>query len=275
MPLANLSSFSWLSLFRWSIRHVLSRPNSGKWLLGYQIFLILQFVLFLRQTFCTFFPFMLRVSTLFYSLLALFNVKGVCRKMQYFLMLVIYTKMWFLIFFSSYICTSCSSCQEVMQWKIFSPNQQPTAMAVTWYEKLFVAVTVWFQVLAMFCKAPWAQGVWLLPWAFFLGCNWAVGSSAGFLLVKAMLSREGCCLWETLCVYWQGCLRCDFGLLYYWRRYRVLPASWNLWLLVCSDSVACFVSNSHQRSILDQESLDGICFMEEFADVLSQILSIF
>lgn len=53
--------------------------------------------------------------------------------------------------------------------------------------------------------SPWTRFPWLQLWD--------MGSSAGFLLLKAVLFREEPCLWETLCMCWQGSLRCDFDLL--------------------------------------------------------------
>ena len=108
---------------------------------------------FLRQTFCTF-SFTLRGFYTVYSLPALFNVKGVAGKDA---ILPYVGHLYYNVIsdlFSSHICTSWSSWQEVVWWKNYSPNQESTAAAVTCYGKLFVGVTVWFQVLAVFCKAP-------------------------------------------------------------------------------------------------------------------------
>lgn len=100
-------------------------------------------------------------------------------------------------------------------------------MAVIWYGKLFVGVTMWFQVLAVFSKTLWAQDMWLLPRATSLGCNWDTGSSAEFLLLKAGLSRRDPAF---------GTISVLMGMLEVWFQPPLLPqeevlcliTSWNL-----------------------------------------------
>lgn len=148
-------------------------------------------MLFWRQTFCTFSSFTRKG---FYTVLlpTLFNVKRAWGKMQYFLLLVIYTIIWFLIC-SSHICTSWSSWQAAVQWKDYSPNQASTAVAVICgCDSVVPSASCALQSY----MSPWCV---VSAWVVFLSCSWGLGSSAGFLLVKVMLSREGLCLWKTVC----------------------------------------------------------------------------